>query len=266
VERAIEFHFVPEITVGVVVLVGGYLYAVSPLNPEQRARVGRWRIAAFLLGALTYFIALHPPIATLAEDWLFSVHMVQHVLVTLVGPPLLIVGTPGWLLAPVVRVRWVRRAGRALTRLPVAFAIGQGTFWIWHLPTIYELTLQDRAVHDLAHIAMMAGAVVMWWPVLSPTSAVPQAPRPLQALYLFLLSLPSGFLSALLVFAEEPLYPTYELAARVIEISALQDQRIGGLIMKLGGTLILWSVLSVYFFRMMHATPRRGPMERSTAR
>ena len=245
------FYLIPEITLGLLVLTGGYLYAVSPWNPDRVARVPWPRIAAFVVGAITLFVVLHPPFDTLAESH-FSVHMLQHSLLAFAVTPLLLIGLPDWLLAPVFQMRAVRFAAQQLTRLPVALVLSTTAFWIWHMPPLYELALQNRIAHDFEHLTMVAGGLVMWWPVLSPVRAVPPAVAPMQVLYLLVLSIPSGFFSAIFVFANDPLYPTYELARGA---EALVDQRIGGLIMKLGGTLVLWTVLSVKFIRWLNPRP-----------
>ena len=246
------FYLIPEITLGVLVLTFSYLYAVSPWNPDRIERVARPRIAAFLAGASIIFVALHPPIDTLASETNFSIHMLQHIFLSLGAAPLILIGLPNWLLEPLFRPRLLRLAAQQLTRLPVALAIGTTSFWLWHMPSLYELGLQERVVHDFEHLTVLVGALVMWWPVLSRVRAVPAPDAPMQVLYLFLLSIPSGFFSAIFVFANDPLYPTYVLAQGP---EALVDQRIGGLIMKLGGTLVLWSILSVKFIRWMN----RGP-------
>ncbi len=248
------FYLVPEITLGVVVLAGAYIYAVSPWNPERPGPVPLWRAALFLLGAGTIFAALHPPIDTLSGSY-FSMHMTQHVLVTLIAPPLLLLGAPPWMFTPLLRRAKVRAAVRWLTQPVTAGLIGAAAFWGWHLPTLYEATLRDRITHDTAHVSMVLAALVMWWPVMSRVPAAPAASVPVQMFYLFVLSLPSGLLSSVFVFAAEPIYPAYALAAEPGGLSALDDQRVGGLIMKLGGTLILWSVITIRFFRWAGHTP-----------
>ncbi len=249
------FYLVPEIVLGFCVLVGAYLYAVSGLNPERPAPVSRWRIAAFATGALAFLVALHPPVDSLAQTSLFSMHMVQHMLISMIGPGLIVAGLPHWLVDPLLRLTPVRSTFAFLTRVPSALAISTAVFWLWHVPSLYQLALQDRVMHDAEHISMALAGVLMWWPVLTTSRRVPRASPPLQLLYLLLLTIPAGFFSALLVFASEPLYPTYELAPRVWPVSALEDQRIGGIIMKLGGVLIFWAVLTVYFLRFMRAAP-----------
>ena len=248
------FYLVPEITLGVVVLVGAYGYAVSPWNPDRPGRVDSWRVGLFVLGAAVFFAALHPPIDTLSSKY-FSVHMVQHLMVTFMAPPLLLVGIPAWMVTPLLRRATVRAAVCWVTQPLVAGGVGVAVFWGWHLPTLYEGTLNDHIVHDTAHVTMVLSALVMWWPVVSRVPAAPAASVPIQMFYLFLLTLPSGLLSSLFVFAGEPLYPAYLLAADPGGLSALEDQRIGGLIMKLGGTALLWSVITVKFFRWFSQTP-----------
>ena len=142
----------------------------------------------------------------------------------------------------------------------VAGLIGVTAFWGWHLPTLYEATLRDRIVHDTMHMTMVAAAFVMWWPVLSRLPSAPAASVPIQMFYLFVITLPFGLLSSVFVFASEPLYPAYSLAANPEGLSALKDQRIGGLVMKLGGTAILWGIISVKFFRWAETEPTKGEL------
>ena len=213
------FYLIPEITLGVVVLVGAYAYAVSPWNPDRPGRVDPWRISVFVIGAAVFFAALHPPIDTLSAEF-FSIHMVQHMMVTFLAPPLLLLGIPAWMVTPLLRRPMVRVAFRWITQPLVAGLIGVSVFWGWHLPTLYEGALNDRIMHDTAHVTMVGSALLMWWPVVSRVPAAPAASVPIQMFYLFLLTLPSGLLSSLFVFAGEPLYPAYLLAAASARLQA----------------------------------------------
>ena len=251
------FYLIPEITLGTAVVLATYLYAISPWNPDRPAPVAPWRVGLFAAGIATFFTALHPPIDTLGNSY-FSVHMTQHILVTLIGPPLLLLGTPEWMLNPLMRIRVVRTTVRWSTRPVVAGLVGASVFWGWHLPTLYEATLRDRITHDTAHFTMVLAAIVMWWPVVSRVIAAPAASAPVQMFYLFVLTLPMGLLSSIFVFASDPIYPAYTLATDPFGISTVADQRIGGLIMKLGGTVVLWGVISVKFFRWAGTTPDKG--------
>ena len=166
--------------------------------------------------------------------------MFQHVLLTLVAPPMLLLGLPEWLVAPLFRKRLAQRFARWITKPVVAGLIGVGVFWGWHLPTLYEATLRDRIVHDGMHMTLVVSAIVMWWPVLSRLPEAPAASIPMQMFYLFLITLPSGLLSSIFVFASEPIYPAYS--------------------MKLGGTAILWTVISVKYFRWAAAEPSKSQL------
>lgn len=249
-----HFYLVPEITLGSAVVLGAYAYAISRWNPDRPAAVPAWRVAAFFAGALTVFITLHPPIDTLSASF-FSVHMFQHILLTLVAPPMLLLGLPEWLVAPLLRRRWAQRFARWIMQPVVAGLIGVAVFWGWHLPTLYEATLRDRIVHDTMHMTMVAAAIVMWWPVLSCLPSAPAASVPMQMFYLFVITLPFGLLSSIFVFASEPIYPTYSVVTDPAGLSALNDQRVGGLVMKLGGTAILWGIISVKYFRWAATEP-----------
>ena len=254
-----KFYLVPEITLGSAVVLGAYVYAISRWNPDRRSEVSSWRISSFFGGVFTVFMALHPPIDVLSGSF-FSVHMFQHVLLTLVAPPMLLLGLPEWLVAPLFQRRLAQGFARWITKPVVAGLIGVSVFWGWHLPTLYEATLRDRIVHDTMHMTLVASAIVMWWPVLSRLPAVPAVSLPVQMFYLFVITLPSGLLSSIFVFASDPIYPAYSMIADPDGLSALNDQRVGGLVMKLGGTAILWSVISVKYFRWAAAEPRKSQL------
>jgi putative membrane protein len=258
------FYLVPQITLGTGIILATYLYAISPWNPDRPAPVAPWRIGLFTFGMAIFFAAFHPPVDTLSSSY-FSIHMTQHILVTLIGPPLLILGIPEWMLNPLMRTRLIYAIVRWFTKPVVAGLIGASVFWGWHLPTLYEATLRDRITHDTAHLTIILAAIVMWWPVVSRTRAAPAASTPVQMFYLFMLTLPMGLLSSIFVFASDPIYPAYALASNPFGISTVADQRIGGLIMKLGGTAVLWGVISVKFFRWAGTTPDKHALLHSAS-
>ena len=133
----------PSVLIGLALLAGGYLAGVGPLRGRfaESAPVPRWRSRLFLVGVLILFIALVSPLDTLADSYLLSMHMVQHLLITLIVPPLLLAGTPGWLLRPLLRPRYALSIGRAITNPVFAFLVFNMTFAAWHVPALYELTL-----------------------------------------------------------------------------------------------------------------------------
>ena len=240
----------PSVVAGVVLLETAYLIAVIPLRQRYgwAEEVNSKRIISFTLGVWAIFIALHSPLDVLSDEFLFSAHMVQHLVLTLVVPPLLLMGTPGWLIRPILRSSTVFSAAKVLTHPVAAFLVFNGVFAIWHVPVIYEAGLNHLSVHIVQHLLFMAAGVLMWWPVLSPLPELPRLPYGGQVLYLFVLSMPPAIIGGLITFSNDVLYNTYEQAPRLWGISAEADQQIGGVMMKLPGFLILVAAAGIIFF------------------
>jgi putative membrane protein len=249
----LEWNWDPSILIGLTLFVGAY----SAVANVWRARfvdaqpVTRAQCVWFMLGALTIFVALASPLDEWSDRYLFSAHMTQHLLLTLVAPPLLLIGTPGWMLRPFLRVPLIAQGARVLTMPLVAFALFNGNFLLWHLPTLYEATLQNTTIHIVEHLLFMATGVLNWWVILSPLSELPALPAPAQILYLFLSAVPATILGAIFVFAPDALYPTYAAAPRVFGMSANDDQIVSGLIMAMPGGMIYLLALSIVFFAWM---------------
>jgi putative membrane protein len=237
-----------------------YLIWIGPLRGRfaDSAPVSRVRVQLFLLGVVILFVATVSPLDTLS-GYLLSMHMVQHLLMTLIVPPLLLVGTPGWLLRPLLRLPFGRPVGRALTHPVVAFLLFNAIFSVWHVPALYDLALRNDSVHILEHVLFLGTAILAWWPVFSPLDELPRLPEPVQLLYLFFQSLPPTILGAVITFADEPLYPAYATAPRLWGLSVLLDQEIGGLIMWIPGALVYFVVLTGVFFHWLN----RDEYERS---
>jgi putative membrane protein len=212
-------------------------------------RVERGKIVLFFAGIFVLFIALVSPLDELGDVYWFSAHMTQHLLLTLAGPPLLLLGTPGWLLAPLLKNRAVLCVGRCLTSPVIALGLFNVVFALYHVPALYDLALRDDAFHIFMHLMLMATAVVTWWPVLSPVQELPRLPYPAQILYLFLESIPPTILGALITFADAVLYPTYQAAPRLFDVTALADQQAAGLIMWIPGTMVYLFALTIVFFK-----------------
>ena len=215
-------------------------------------------MVAFFAGILVAALALLSPLHLLGERYLLSAHMVQHLLLTLVVPPLLLLGTPGWMLRPLLRFRLVRRAaGTLLTPVP-AFVLFNLVFVAWHAPPIYQLALTSVPAHAVEHGAFLGLALLTWWPVFGPLPEFPRLPYGAQVLYLFFESLPPTLLGAVISLAEVPLYPIYWAAPRLFGLTPLGDQQLGGLIMWIPGALAYFLVLTVVFFLWLE---RRGGTE-----
>jgi putative membrane protein len=192
-------------------------------------------------------LALNGPVHDLSDYYLFSAHMVQHLLLTLVFPPLLIAGIPGWLLSPLLRVGWLRAIARVLIMPVVSALLFTVTIAVWHLTPFYELMMREHEVHIATHLLFMVTATLMWWPVMSSLPELPRLPYGAGMLYLFLVGIPMQVVAALITTADQVLYPWYSVAARTWGLSPLDDQQLGGLLMWVPGNLYMFLAIGVLF-------------------
>jgi putative membrane protein len=248
----------PSIPIGLAILCGAYALAAGPLR--RRYGWSKWppdgvQVATFSLGLLVFFLALTGPIHDLSDSYLFSVHMVQHLIITVIAPPLVLLGVPGWMIRAPLRWPIVGRLTRFLTRAPVAFLLFNLTLAIWHIPSLYNNTLLVLRVHILEHLLFIATAFLAWWPILSPIPEMRLRP-PLQVLYLVLLTLPMKALGALITMAGGVLYPAYALAPRVFGLGAYDDQKLGGIIMWVPSGFLFWTAAAIVFYRWWRSEHR----------
>lgn len=233
----------PSILIGLLSLAG--IYTATVIVPRRASAA---QLASFWAGLLTLFVALESPLDTLGDGYLLGMHMIQHLLLVLVVPPLLIYGLPGEALGPFFTIGPIGAVARFLTRGPIAFAIYNVVFALWHLPALFDLTLRNDGVHIVEHLLFIATGVLAWWPILSPVREVPRLSYPFQMLYLFLQTLPCGFVGALITLSGDVLYTPYAAAPRIWGISALSDQQIGGLAMWIGGSVYYFLAFMIVFF------------------
>jgi len=246
-----------SVVAGLVLLGGLYAY----LGGHRSARR---HVASFGAALAVLFLALNGPLHNLSDTYLFSAHMAQHLLLTLVFPPLLLYGTPAHVVRPLLRPRWVMAVARVATRPLAAGIIFTAPIVIWHTPALYQAALRHHNLHILQHLVFLTTAVLMWWPVLSPVPELPRAQHLIQMLYLFLLGIPMSVTGALITLSDSVLYPFYVAAPppRVGGLSPLADQQIGGLLMWVLGGLMLWTVMTVIWFRWSF-WDARGDAERA---
>lgn len=204
----------------------------------------------FAAGVFVLWLGASSPIHELGEKYLFSAHMVQHLLFSLAAPPLLLLGCPGWMLRPLVRPRPVMSVLRVLTRPLPALVAFNGFLLFSHWPAFVNATVQNELLHLMTHTVLVALSLLMWWPVLSPLPELPRAGNFGQFIYIIGQTFAPTVPFAFLVFADRPLYSFYAHAPRILSsMDPVTDQRVAGLIMKLVGSLFLWAVAAVLFFR-----------------
>jgi cytochrome c oxidase assembly factor CtaG len=242
--------------------------------PRTRGAAPAWRLAAYLAGLASVVLALCSPLELLSE-LSFTAHMVQHQLLLMTAPPLLLLAEPFpmvlWGLPPrprrrvgalVARPGPVRSVLRTLTWMPVAGGLYTLTLWGWHYPLAYEAALRFPVLHDVEHLTFFGTAVLFWWPIVNP------APRPRRLTtgvmygarigYLILATAQNTLLGAVLGLAERALYPSYAAAPRLLaEWSPVDDQSFGGGVMWSGSHMFLVAVL-VLLHRAMEAEGRKA--------
>ena len=244
-----EIH--TDVLLGAGLLATGYVIASLARRRRHGARSGT-KPALFLGGLLVLVFALNGPLHDLSDYYLFSAHMVQHLLLTLVVPPLLLAGTPAWMADAVVGPLLAgptRPLARVLARPLPQFALYTVALVVWHLPGPYNAALESHPWHVAEHLILLATAVLGWWPIASPSALAPPLPYAAQLLYLFVFGMPMTVVAAMVTGAEVVLYPYYATAPRITALSPLADQRLGGVIMWVPAGVIPLVAFTVVFFR-----------------
>jgi len=239
--RSGSWSWEPSVLIGLSLVAGGYAVLVSPLRRrlDWGGPVPFGRQLCFYLGTVSVFVALVSPLDILADEFLFSAHMAQHMLLTFVAAPLWLIGLPGWVpeqLASRARLVW---AGTRLTQPAVAFVVFNGAMWEWHIPVAYDAALRSEPLHVFEHMTFMATAVLGWWPVIQRWPAKNHDPRPWRILYLFLSTFPCTALAAVITLSPHLLYSFYAEAPLKLGLSPIIDQQVGGLLMWLPADMIL---------------------------
>lgn len=241
----------PDAWLLIVVLGGGYLYALSAWGPTAvpgRKPASRGQRLSFLGAMVSIEVAADWPVHQLADS-LFSVHMAQHLVLSLITAPLLILGTPSWLLRKLLSPRPIRAVWRQLTRPLGGLLVFNGWIALYHWPPIVNLSVTNDAFHLFVHVIWVGTSLVMWWTVLSPLPELPHASYPLRMLYLFGQSVVPTIPASFLTFGSGVWYRSYADAATQLGVNPITDQQVAGLLMKIGGGFFLWIVIAVLFFR-----------------
>jgi putative membrane protein len=259
-----DWSIEPTIAVGLLALVAGYLFLTrtpisvpSAASPEPGANAGRLagrattsgQKTSFVAGAVVLFIALGPPLDDWSDHYLLLAHMFQHLLLIMLAAPLLLYGTPAWLLEPLTRNRVTNTIGYWLTRPVIAYAVANGVFVLWHMPMFFETALRSQPVHVFEHTTMLATALLAWWPILGPLPQWPRLALPLHSLYYFAMTLPGTAVGAFITFADPGLYAPYDTAQRIFGIDLATDQQAAGLLMWVAVGTIYLLLITISFFR-----------------
>jgi putative membrane protein len=187
--------------------------------------------------------------------------MWEHMVFGLIAPPLLLWGTPWWLIR--VLVRPIMPIVRVVTKPIVALLIFNAMLGFIHVPDVVELMLRSELAHFVLHSLLLTAGVIMWWPVVAPLPELPQLSPPLKIGYLFLQSLVPTIPASFLTLGDSALYKIYEELPRVGGISAHTDQVLAGLSMKVIGGLIIWGFMAGIFFNWWFEEQRYDAADRA---
>jgi len=245
-----SWSFDPKITLGIVAVIILYLRGWRILHRTSPARFPGWRALAFLAGLGTVWLAIASPLDAFS-GLLLSAHMVQHLLLMSVAPPLILLGAP---FLPLLRglprkfardgvgpfLTWpaLRLVGTTLTHPLNCWLIMAVTLFVWHVPAAFDLALRSPAWHKFEHACFLGAWLLFWWPVVRPFPSRPQWPLWSVPFYLLAADLLNTTLSAILTFSDHVLYPTYLAAPRLFGTTVLGDQSCAGLIMWVPGSLV----------------------------
>ena len=257
----------PDVWLLVGLFAAGYAIAIVRLGPRWaapgQAVVTRFQIICWSLGVLAMWIASDYPVHDIAERYNFSIHMMQHLILSMVVAPLLLLGTPAWLLRTILRPRWLFSTVRTLSRFIPALLIFNLVLVFTHWPLVVDAALHSGVVHFAVHALLFVSSLIVWMPLVSPLPEIPRLVPVLQMVYLFAWSVVPTVPASFLTFGSSPLYKFYTHVPHLFGLSTLEDQQAAGLIMKIGAGLLLWLVIAVVFFRWASEeeranTPRHG--------
>jgi putative membrane protein len=242
----------PEVwlLVGGVVLLAIYaLRVVGPkVVPAGTPVISRSQLAWLGLGVVLLWFVSDWPMHDVAEEYLFSVHMTQHMLLTFAVPPAFLLATPEWLARLVLGRGRVKRVFFTIAR-PVPAAIAFNALQLLtHWPGVVNTSVENALVHYVVHAALVSTAFLLWIPVCGPLPEL-RISYPAQMLYLFVTSIVPTVPAAWLTFAEGSVYSAYDIPQRLGDISVTTDQQAAGLIMKLVGGGFLWLIITLRFFQ-----------------
>src|SRR6266403_137114 len=232
-------------------LVTGVLYARGWRRLYKRVphRFGFRQFTSFYAGLITILFALMSPLDAFA-GWLLTVHMIQHLLLMMVAPPLLLYGAPylpllfglprDFLrdgLRPFLASPTLRKVGQFIVHPVFSLSAFVFTNTAWHVPVMYELALRSPTWHQVEHVCFLTTALLFWWPIIQPYPWVARTQRWLIVPSLFLADIQNPALSAFLIFCERVLYPTYATVPRITSLTPLEDQAAAGAIMWVAGSV-----------------------------
>jgi putative membrane protein len=239
-----------------------YAHASLGVRSQDHGKLEGWRAGSFLLGLLFIWIATASPLAAL-DHGMLTVHMVQHLLLMTLAPPLILLGMPRKPLAHGLLQRVIQTAGHSLRSEPIQQLASLATHpvlcWFvaasmlvgWHIPPLFMLGLRSQVWHSVEQLCFLASGLLFWWPVVRPSARTSKWPESSILLYLFFATLPCDILSGFLVFCDRVVYPVFLSSPRSFGLSALEDQQCAGALMWTCVTIVYLIAGVVFIARLL---------------
>ena len=232
-----------------------YIYAVRVLGPavvKNGPAITTKQRNAFIAGVLLLWLASDWPVHDIAEEYLYSMHMFQHMVLSYFMPPLVLLAIPKWMFDAVLGAGRVRKTFNWLAKPVIAGVLFNAIVMITHIPQIVNRSVSNAPLHYSMHVLLIVTALLVWVPICGPDRKL-HLQSGGKMIYLFLMSVVPTVPAAWLTFAEGAVYKHYDTAVRVWGLSVTTDQQIAGAIMKTGGAIFLWSIVVFLFFKRFSA-------------
>ncbi len=247
-----HWHNEPFLVGGLVFV--GWVWAL--LAGPFRARLApgvsfpRRQAWCFYSALVLFYLAVGSPLDQVAERFLFSAHMAQHLIIMYPVPVLLLFGLPAWMIDPLLDRPSAHRGLRLLFSPLSCAVLSTLVLSMWHAPWLYEWALRDKVIHVFEHLMFFAASVLFWWPVMSPSRAFPPPSYATRMLYIFCVEVAMTPVFAYVTFSDNILYPTYEYAPRLVtDFTAVDDQLLAGTSMKLTSMFVSLLAFGLCFYR-----------------
>ena len=249
-----RFQAHPEIWLLLAFLIGAYTYAVKVIGPQAGVPkdqiLSRKNLMAFIGGIGLVWFSTDWPMHDISEEYLYSVHMFQHMVLAYFVPPLVLLAIPEWLFRAVIGEGRAYRFVRFLSKPIIAGLLFNVVVMITHIPGLVNRSAESSPLHYTMHILVVTTALCMWSPICSPAKEfhIGYAGK---TIYLFLMSVVPTVPAAWLTFAEDSVYKHYDIPIRVWGLSVETDQQLAGAVMKTGGSIFLWAIVIFIFFKRL---------------
>jgi len=246
-----RFQTHPEVWLLVVAVLVAYIYAVRVIGPvavKSGPVTTRKQRIVFVIAILMLWLASDWPVHDIAEEYLYSAHMFQHMVLSYFMPPLVLLAIPKWMFEAVLGSGRVRKIFNWLAKPVIAGVLFNAIVMITHIPQVVNRSVSNAPLHYLMHVLLIVTALLVWIPICGPDRKL-HLQSGGKMIYLFLMSVVPTVPAAWLTFAEGSVYKHYDIAVRVWGMSVTTDQQVAGAIMKTGGSIFLWSIIVFIFFK-----------------